>query len=467
LLAARLSGTVRVTVSRSSGFTVLAGKRLIQVGSTIDTSNGKVKLTAAINPRGATQTGRFWGGQFRVTQGGRRTAVVLTLVGPTGCGGGARTAHAAARHRRRRLISDTRRPFARDSGSSTGGWITRGQSASGTTTSAKWLTEDRCKDTKFAVDAGEVETSGRGGDGKLTRTVSAGEVNAYRCSFVHARRASGHYCLELDGMGSFFNPYIFISGKKHSYDLCVKAPRRQRSCTRWLFTQPQFVLGAPFNQSFDSVFCEAPRAGDYQISWRINGVTLGPPLPYHSSRSQSFAGPCTGFFGNDDDGGPLVTLPANVKRVNRFVLPAKFALDTILMGLAPTGAPGTEVIRGVLYADQDGKPGALLATTEAQTFTSSQKADTYVLFFPHPPHASCVDRSGSYCLHFRAGAYWIGLVTSGASDVAAIHYDSVPGRGAFNVNTSSAGASNPFGPISVDDKYLDLEGDYTPANGPL
>jgi len=64
------------------------------------------------------------------------------------------------------------------------------------------------------------------------------------------------------------------------------------------------------------------------------------------------------------------------------------------MYLFPTGKPGQQALKGVVYADSNGAPGALLDTTKEFIFHSTQAAGFYELPFPNE-------------LQLSAGHYWL------------------------------------------------------------
>jgi hypothetical protein len=138
-------------------------------GTLVDARRGTVQLATAAGPQSGTQTGRFHGGQFRLTQrtGGTRAPdgstvvglTVLKLAGPLPvCG--AKASALAARTRPagpRRLWGDAH-----------GNFQTGGKYASATVGGTKWLTEDSCKGTSVKVVRGVVDVE----DLKTHRTTS-------------------------------------------------------------------------------------------------------------------------------------------------------------------------------------------------------------------------------------------------------------------------------------------------------
>jgi hypothetical protein len=147
VVARAVAGTIRV--KRKGGrFHVLRTSESIPLGSTVDATKGKVQITAASGPGGATQSGRFSTGAFVVTQTrGAKPITRLALSGALQCGTtGAGTASASARRRRvRRLWGDGHGRFR-----------TRGRHGAATVRGTKWLTEDRCDGTLVRVRRGVV-----------------------------------------------------------------------------------------------------------------------------------------------------------------------------------------------------------------------------------------------------------------------------------------------------------------------
>ena len=82
-----LSGIVRFRLPGSKRFTVLGADLQLPVGTIIDASRGKVRLSSAKGPGGGTQSADFYSGAFRVLQPkGGRPITVLKLKNPLVCG---------------------------------------------------------------------------------------------------------------------------------------------------------------------------------------------------------------------------------------------------------------------------------------------------------------------------------------------------------------------------------------------
>jgi hypothetical protein len=142
---------------------------------------------------------------------------------------------------------------------------------------------------------------------------------------------------------------------------------------------------------------------------------------------------------------PLV---ANVKRVNKCVVPFNAAVTQLMLYLSPTSFKGQELIKGVIYADNSGKPAALLGFTEQLTFKSTEAAGWYQLKFASP-------------VSVVAGTYWIGVVTGNSGKVAGEHWDTVKSAEDYNTNNYASGPSNPFGSFKTTSEEMSLYATFT------
>jgi hypothetical protein len=137
---ARSRGTVKVKLPGSDEFFELEDGQQVPVGSTFDTSKGRVNLWAAGNQRAW-----FYQGVFKLGQTKRAKPLsTLTLTGKLNCGGGGK-ANAAAKRKKRRLWGDGRGKFR-----------TQGEFSSATVRGTRWLVEDRCNGTLTRVTKGKV-----------------------------------------------------------------------------------------------------------------------------------------------------------------------------------------------------------------------------------------------------------------------------------------------------------------------
>jgi hypothetical protein len=222
-------------------------------------------------------------------------------------------------------------------------------------------------------------------------------------------------------------------------DLCVTGPTGKTSCTPYplapvdRFGFREAIVGCVPNEG----------AGDYQVGWRVRGVPLGAPLTYRAPAPPASLSPCRAWLGNPSIGGSLAGLAADLKAVNRYSLPTAATGAELRVYLAPTGTPGQQTLRGIVYADAGGAPGALLGVTEELTFSSSAIAGWYDLPFSSP-------------LDLASGDYWLGIISGPQPNVAAFAYDPVPDVRADNANAYAAGPSDPFGPIVTDNAQMSL-----------
>jgi alpha-tubulin suppressor-like RCC1 family protein len=147
----KVSGTVRVKPPGSASFVALGAVSSLPVGTTVDTTQGKVRLTSAADTAGRTQAGLFYGGEFKTSQ---RIAegvglTVLTLArAPSGCASAAAASVAAGKKKRKKKVSLW--------GDAQGDFQSAGRYASATVRGTKWLVEDSCEGTTVRVTTGAV-----------------------------------------------------------------------------------------------------------------------------------------------------------------------------------------------------------------------------------------------------------------------------------------------------------------------
>ena len=85
VVAGKVSGTIRVK-SRNGTFRTLGADESIPLGSTVDATKGKVRITSAANAAGATQSALFFQGAFVITQTrGSKPVTQLALSGRLSC----------------------------------------------------------------------------------------------------------------------------------------------------------------------------------------------------------------------------------------------------------------------------------------------------------------------------------------------------------------------------------------------
>jgi hypothetical protein len=139
-------GIVKVKVPGSDEFFTLRDDQQLPMGTTFDTSKGRVNLIAAKNNSGATQRAWFYQGVFKVNQSkGKKPLTTLAMTGKLQCAGGGKANAAAKKKRKRRLWGDGKGRFR-----------TKGKHSAATVVGTKWLVEDRCNGTLTRVLRGKV-----------------------------------------------------------------------------------------------------------------------------------------------------------------------------------------------------------------------------------------------------------------------------------------------------------------------
>ena len=164
-------GTVRI--KRGNKFVVLAAGEQIPVGSTLDTTKGRVTIVAA-----GGQQADFYDGIFKIGQGKRaKPLTTLTLVEKLRCPRADKASIAAKRKKKRKLWGD-----------GSGNFKTQGKHSAATVVGTKWLVEDRCKTTTTRVVTGVVSVR----DFVKRKTV---RVRAGKKYVARARKSEEARCL--------------------------------------------------------------------------------------------------------------------------------------------------------------------------------------------------------------------------------------------------------------------------------
>ena len=185
---------------------------------------------------------------------------------------------------------------------------------------------------------------------------------------------------------------------------------------------------------------------------RGDGFKLGRiicPCELHSDGDRWQQG--SAKFGKTSVGASSDRFATERKRVSRYALSSAGSITKLSIYLAPTGTAGQQLLKGLIYADSAGAPGALLGVSEQLSFASTGSAGWYDLTFSSP-------------LKLAAGNYWIGAITGAGANVAGFRYDSVAGSRDYNANTYTSGPTNPFGSVSSDSEQTSLYATYTPAS---
>ncbi len=147
VLAARVSGVVRVKAAGERSFVVLTQLRPIAVGATIDATRGTVKLVTAAAARGQRQSGLFSGGAFTVFQD-LSGSTDLRLVGGRPSKTVCRARASAAGEAVRATTSVSSGVLRLLRGQAHGNFQTVGSYSSATVRGTEWQTIDRCDGTQ-------------------------------------------------------------------------------------------------------------------------------------------------------------------------------------------------------------------------------------------------------------------------------------------------------------------------------
>jgi hypothetical protein len=171
---AAVHGAVVATTPSGSAIDLRAA-HTVPTGTVIDARAGTVELKTALDRRGATQTGRFWGGRFTVLQSATTrglTQLVLRGGDFSGCPADSAQIHGHAAAKKKRTPSRTL--WGSDSH---GRFQTSGRGSVATVRGTRWSTTDTCAGTLTTVTAGAVAVH----DLRRNRTVtvSHGRHNRY------------------------------------------------------------------------------------------------------------------------------------------------------------------------------------------------------------------------------------------------------------------------------------------------
>jgi hypothetical protein len=159
-------------------------------------------------------------------------------------------------------------------------------------------------------------------------------------------------------------------------------------------------------------------------------------------------------FGTTSVGSNTDQFYVNRKRVNEYALSQEALVTKLSIYLEPTSNTATQLIKGIMYADSSGAPGALIAVSNELSFPNTDAAGWYDLTFPTP-------------LSLAAGNYWIGVLIGGTVRAAQFRYTKVTNSRDTNANSYSSGPSDPFGAIQVvDSEQMSLYATYTPSSLP-
>ena len=268
-VVALVSGDVFLKQPGKAGASRLRGRRVIPVGTTVNASKGRVKLTGALT-RVKRSKGTFSEGAFIATQARRKRAVIdLELTG-----GNFGTCTAAARP------ALNSRVVRRLRGSAKGRFRTRGKHSAATVRGTKWLTADLCDTTEISTQEGTVDVAVASAEFPL----GPGQEFAAYCDPPLDTGFEPNFCiagLNRRDQGIFA---VALGTRIHSgeYTLCVTAPAGQYICRLIPLDPP--AEGTDF--SISALGC-APDAdpGTYLVEWYYEEQLIGflfipVPKPY-------------------------------------------------------------------------------------------------------------------------------------------------------------------------------------------
>jgi hypothetical protein len=251
----RLAGTVFLTRPRSRQ-SRLRGSATIPVGSTVDTTRGRVRLVSAACRAGATRAGVFHGGAFVVRQDRRTADTNLTL---TGGGVGRCSGQASIARRRRRHLY----------GSAHGGYTTSGGYSAATIRGSRVLVEDTCQSTTTEGLNGKIIVTARG-DLPQTLALNPGDRVSIYCT-AHGPPSVPAFCLWMDQFADERNTFrAIVSGDfagRPVLTTCVSGPGLPTCFPEQFGLDPGFYI--------QRLTCSPRRAGVFTARWRTGRRLLG------------------------------------------------------------------------------------------------------------------------------------------------------------------------------------------------
>ncbi len=143
---------------------------------------------------------------------------------------------------------------------------------------------------------------------------------------------------------------------------------------------------------------------------------------------------------------------SNYKVVHAATLPVAGTVSKLTLYAIPgINSPNAETLKGLIYADEGGVPGKLLAVGSEVTYQGNVNGSGWIdLPLPTP-------------VSLPAGNYWLGFITGGANEGMGYVYDNVSGSRAYNANSYTSGPTDPFGTASEDSEQASIYATYTPA----
>jgi thermitase len=143
---------------------------------------------------------------------------------------------------------------------------------------------------------------------------------------------------------------------------------------------------------------------------------------------------------------------ANYKVVHAATLPVAGKVSKLSLYAIPgLDSPSPQALRGVIYSDSGGSPGAPVAVGTEVSYRGDVNGSGW---FELPLGAP---------VSLGAGTYWLGFITGATTEGLGYAYDSVANSRAYNANALASGPSNPFGSATKDSEQASIYATYTPA----
>jgi hypothetical protein len=267
----KTAGTVLVKPRGATRFTRLGRARAVPVGSEVDATNGRVRLTSTRDRAGRKlQSAVFRDGAFRVTQNRARSPLTdVELIGGD-------FSHCAAVARRTGVFTTAGRTTRRRLwGSGKGRFRTRGRNGSATVRGTTWLTEDDCGGTMALNRNGKVLAQAN----DLEYQLDPGQSVIFHCDADGVPGVVGLYCLAVlsQPAENVFGFGIAADTPDDQYELCTIEPDGNVICAPFPFAAPEGGFRAA------GVGCAPAKAGPHQVFWRLRGVELPVRMPFDST----------------------------------------------------------------------------------------------------------------------------------------------------------------------------------------
>ena len=257
-LVSEVSGTVTFAEKGETRLQEMSkSPTLVPIGSSIDARRGKVRVRTAGRRRGLDQA-MFWKGAFTIRQDRRDAVPEMFVLGET----------CADAPRLWAESSDAFRTVGRFSG------------VQAIEDDTRWRTEDLCDGTRHFAKSGRL----RAYDGPVVENpIEAGGTIQHYCDYDGVEPVSSWFCTMLDNYPDLdlYGPGIATLGTATSYDVCVTNPMGVETCESYPLSEPFTSEG----HRFSVLGCTADSGpGAYSVRWLVDGVQLGPAMPFRSDR---------------------------------------------------------------------------------------------------------------------------------------------------------------------------------------